>query len=102
MTYSGDGPTVTTMNIVFDSAKRDVILKERRLDFAKVAVVFAGPFLELEDDRFDYGETQLITFGYLDGREVVVVWPPRGDSRHIISLRKANEREQNNFYKQMG
>lgn len=30
----------------------------------------------------------------LDGRMVVMVWTLRGEARRIISLRKANEREQ--------
>jgi uncharacterized DUF497 family protein len=31
--------------------------------------------------------------GFLRGRMVVVVWTPRGEARHIISMRKANDRE---------
>ncbi len=39
----------------------------------------------------------MITVGYLKNRMMIVVWTPRGDNRHIISMRKANEREQNRF-----
>ncbi|MBU2829514.1 BrnT family toxin [Acidithiobacillus ferriphilus] len=43
----------------------------------------------------DYGEIRLITAGMLRERMVVMVWTPRNiDDRHIISMRKANEREQ--------
>jgi uncharacterized DUF497 family protein len=42
----------------------------------------------------DYGETRLITVGYLDSRMVVCVWTPRDDGIRVISMRKANEREQ--------
>jgi uncharacterized DUF497 family protein len=35
--------------------------------------------------------------GFLDGRMVVVAWTPRGEARRIISMRKANEREQERF-----
>lgn len=45
------------------------------------------------DDRRDYGEARLITVGFLHARMVVVVWTPRGTDRHVISMRKANERE---------
>jgi uncharacterized DUF497 family protein len=45
------------------------------------------------DDRFDYGEVRYITFGYLDEREVVVVWTVRNGSRRIISMRRANAKE---------
>ncbi|WP_425423484.1 BrnT family toxin [Stenoxybacter acetivorans] len=32
--------------------------------------------------------------GKLDNRMVVMIWTPRGENRRIISMRKANEREQ--------
>src|SRR6516162_3955438 len=32
--------------------------------------------------------------GFLAGRMVMVVWTPRGDARHIISMRKCNAKEQ--------
>jgi uncharacterized DUF497 family protein len=44
--------------------------------------------------RFDYGEERIVTIGLLRGRMVVVIWTPRGEVRHVISMRKANEREQ--------
>ncbi|MDO9527257.1 MAG: BrnT family toxin [Gemmobacter sp.] len=62
---------------------------------ARAAEIFSGATLTVEDDRVDYGETRLITIGFLDRRMVVMVWTQRGATRRIISLRKANEREQN-------
>ena len=56
--------------------------------------MFEGDTLTIEDDRFDYGEQRFITIGRLEGRMVVMVWTPRGAARRIISLRKANDREQ--------
>jgi len=87
------------MEIKFDQAKREKTMMERGLDFACSVSVFAGPHIMIEDDRLDYGESRFITYGYLDEREVVVVWTPRGDCRRIISMRKANEREKEQFYK---
>lgn len=49
--------------------------------------------VEIEDDRKDYGETRVICYGQLAGRLVVVVYVQRGESRHIVSMRKANDRE---------
>ncbi len=57
---------------------------------------------ERVDDRFDYGETRYITIGLLRGRMVVLVWTPRGAARHIISMRKANDREQARFAARLG
>ena len=62
---------------------------------ARADEVFAGATLTVEDDRQHYGEDRFITIGFLDGRMVVLVWTPRSNgTRRIISMRKANEREQ--------
>jgi len=68
-------------------------LAERGLDFGDAVHVFEGPTLEVEDRRRDYREVGIICFGYLAGRLVVIGYTPRGTSRHIFSMRKANARE---------
>jgi hypothetical protein len=83
------------MRLTYDSAKRNNTLRDRGLDFADAAIVFAGVTVEVEDTRKDYGETRIICFGLLAGRMVVVGYTPRGANRHVFSMRKANEREQN-------
>jgi uncharacterized DUF497 family protein len=82
------------MKISYDQAKRDKTLAERGLDFADFGNVLNGKHFTLEDDRLDYGETRFITIGYLDHRMVVCVWTSREDGIRVISMRKANEREQ--------
>ncbi len=82
------------MQITFDPAKRDKTLLERGLDFADAALVFSGYTVDIEDLRNDYGEARFVCYGYLAGRLVVVGYTPRGEARHIFSMRKANEREQ--------
>lgn len=81
------------MRITFDPAKRDKTLAERGLDFADAALVFAGITLEVEDARKKYGEPRIVCYGYLAKRLVVVGYTPRGEDRHIFSMRKANDRE---------
>ena len=83
------------MRITFNPTKRDKALSERGLDFDDAALIFAGVTLEIEDTRKDYGEMRVICYGMLEGRMVVVGYTPRGADRHIFSMRKANEREQN-------
>ena len=82
------------MQITFDPAKRRKTLAERGLDFADAALIFNGVTLEMEDTRKDYGEPRMICYGLLKGRMIVVGYTPRGVSRHVFSMRKANEREQ--------
>lgn len=83
--------------IDFDPIKHALTLKNRGLDMAKAGQIFEGNTITVEDDRRDYGETRYITAGKLDGRLVVVVWTARGAVRRIISLRKANDREQETY-----
>ncbi len=75
-------------------------LEDRAIDFADAVEIFSGPTLDFQDDRKDYGEIRMVTMGFLRGRMMIVVWTPRGVARHIISMRKANEREQTRFGQQ--
>jgi uncharacterized DUF497 family protein len=83
--------------ITFDPAKRDWTLRERGLDFADAAEVFSELTIDITDRRQDYGEDRINSVGYLHGRMVMVRWTPRGDTRHIISMRKTNEREKRRY-----
>ena len=82
------------MRISFDPAKRDKTLRDRGLDFADARIVFEGTTVEVDDLRKDYGERRIICFGKLKDRLVVIGYTPRGSVRHIFSMRKANDREQ--------
>lgn len=90
------------MLVIFDPAKREKTLAERGLDFADADIVFDGVTLEVEDTRRDYGEERVICYGLLAGRMVVIGYTPRGAARHIFSMRKANDREQNRIAPLLG
>jgi uncharacterized protein len=90
------------MRITFDPAKRRATLRNRRIDFADAAVVFEGLVFTFPDERFDYPEERYITVGLLAGRMVIVVWTPTEDGRRIISIRKANAREQARYLDRLG
>ena len=81
------------MRITYDPRKRATTLKERGLDFEDARIVFAGREVTVEDNRIDYGEMRYLTYGYLRGRLVGVVWTPRDGGRRIISMRKCNAKE---------
>jgi len=82
------------MQIDFDPAKRNWTLQARGLDMGRAEEIFADTSYTTQDDRQDYGEPRWITIGFLDRRMVVMVWTQQGQKRRIISLRKANDREQ--------
>lgn len=90
------------MQLSYDPAKRAWTLVERGLDFDDAVRVFAGRTIDLVDDRKDYGEPRWVTYGLLGGRMIALVWTPRDTTRHIISMRKTNEREQDAYRDELG
>jgi hypothetical protein len=82
------------LRVTYDPVKRARTLVERGLDFRDACVVFDGITVEFVDRRKNYGELRITCYGILAGRMVVVGYTPRRDSRHIFSMRKANQREQ--------
>lgn len=49
--------------------------------------------IEVEDTRYDYGETRMQALGKIEGRYHVLVYTLRGARIRVISLRKANRKE---------
>jgi uncharacterized DUF497 family protein len=86
-----DAIPINRAEIEFDIDKGAATLRERGLDFGDAAKVFAGRSITFEDRRRDYGEARWVTLGE---RMVVIAWTLRGHKRRIISMRRANEREQ--------
>lgn len=91
------------MRYEWDEAKNSSNRDKHGLDFADAEQVFAGRCVTFIDDRFDYGEKRLVTLGMLVGRVVVMAHVPRGhEVTRIISMRKANRREQKIYQKRLG
>ena len=91
------------MKLEWDGTKNRSNVAKHGLDFADAALVLGGPCVTFVDDRFDYGEKRLVTLGLLAGRVVVIAHAPRGeDVTRIISMRKANRREQQIHQKRLG
>jgi hypothetical protein len=88
--------------ITFDPAKRERTLAERGLDFNDAEHVLEGVKYQFIDDRQNYGEERITTIGFLQDRMVIVVWTRRGAVRHVISMRKANDREQRKYGEYLG
>ena len=87
----------------WDEAKNRSNFAKHGLDFGDAEQVLAGPCVTFVDSRFDYGEERLITLGQLAGRVVIIAHAPRGDdTTRIISMRKANRREQKIYQERLG
>ncbi len=81
------------MECVFDLSKDAANRVKHGVSLALAEVVFDGPHICVNDDRFDYGEVRQVAFGLIDGRLFVCVFVDRGSTRRVISLRKSNSRE---------
>ena len=87
----------------WDEAKNRSNFAKHGLDFADAEHVLTRPCVTFVDDRFEYGEKRLVSLGLLAGRVVVIAQAPRGDDiTRIISMRKANRREQKIYEKRLG
>jgi len=80
------------VEISFDSAKneRNIAL---RISFERAAEFGWASAWIRHDIRKDYGEQRYRALGLIDGRLHMLGYTPRGQRVHVISLRKANERE---------
>jgi uncharacterized protein len=89
------------MKLSWDENKRQKVLLERGLNMADVPEMFEHTHFTDQDSRIDYGEIRQVTTGFLNARLCVVVWTLREAVHHIISLRKANDREKASFKKRV-
>ncbi|MBW8320698.1 MAG: BrnT family toxin [Arenimonas sp.] len=90
------------MELEWDEEKREKNLRERGVDFADAVRFDLASSVTRVDDRNDYGEKRFVSLGSLDGRLHVLCWTRRGERLRIISLRKANDREQKAFANTFG
>ena len=81
----------------WDEAKRDSNIVKHGVDFRAIEDFDWDTALTREDVRGDYGEHRFVSIGLIGNRLFVVVWTER-EERRLISLRKANKREERIFH----
>lgn len=84
------------METSFDSAKNAANIAKHGLSLADFDGFDAQPVVVV-DDRFDYGETRYLAFGRIDGLGHCLVFTMRGDVFHLISFRRAHEKEMRRY-----
>ena len=82
----------------WNETKNRANISKHGLSFEDANIVFSGPCVTFEDTRHDYDEKRFITLGPLAGRVVVIAHTSRNENTRIISMRKANSREQKTYY----
>jgi len=82
------------MDFEWDEAKNTANIRKHGIDFADAVLIFDGPVISRIDDRRDYGETRIISFGQIADQIVAtVVHTDRNGVMRIISARLASARE---------
>jgi uncharacterized protein len=81
------------MQLSFDPDKNERNIQERELAFTLAADLDWATALIDEDTRLDYGERRYRALGCIGERLYALIFTPRADMVHVISLRKANARE---------
>jgi len=94
--------TINGVEISFDPAKSEKNLRDRGLPFDRVAQFDWLGALVVEDARKDYGERRFRVLGQIEGRLHALVFTPRAGRVHVISLRKANQREVQQYEQKAG
>ncbi|WP_448191135.1 BrnT family toxin [Azospirillum sp. sgz301742] len=86
------------MRAEFDPAKDASNIQKHGVSLTFGIAVLADPDrLSDVDSRHDYGEKRVNVLGRVGDRVYVVTYTQRGDALRIISVRKANRREQRRY-----
>ena len=82
------------MQFEWDADKNRLNLLKHGVGFEAMARFDWTTAIRAEDDRRDYGELRYLAYGRVEGRLYVCVYTQRFGAFRIISLRKANQREE--------
>ena len=85
------------MRFTYDPAKSERNIAERSLAFDLVENFDWSTALIAEDTRQDYLERRYQALGMIDEHLHMLVFTPRDELVHVISLRRANKRERNRY-----
>ncbi len=78
----------------WDEPKRQANLAKHGVDFAVAGGMDLASAIREPDTRRDYGELRFVVTAKIGVRLHIMIYTPRGDRYRIISLRKANSREE--------
>lgn len=85
------------MRLTFDPAKSARNTEERGMPFDLVVDFDWSSAWVAEDTREDYQERRFQALGFIAQHLCMLVFTPRPDAVHVISLRRANQRERKRY-----
>jgi hypothetical protein len=83
----------------WDEKKRQANLAKHLIDFADAVRIFEGPVFEKLQRR--NGGHRVLAVGLLGDVEIVVIYAMRGQYRRLISARRANRNERQDYANQL-
>ncbi len=81
----------------WDEEKRRQNIRKHEIDFVVAQTMWFGTVLEYLSDQTHHDEERDLAIGELDGDCITVIYTWRGDTRRLISARKARCYEQENY-----
>jgi uncharacterized DUF497 family protein len=88
------------LGITYDPDKNERNIRERDISFESAREFEWASAYIVEDMRKNYPERRFQALGYIGTRLHMLVFTPRAEDTHVISLRKANRREVKRYGKQ--
>ena len=85
------------MRIEYDEAKSAANDQKHGVPLSHACLIEWDTLWSLPDARRDYGENRFIGYAYIGPRLFCVVFTDRDEVRRIISLRRANRREETRY-----
>lgn len=81
------------MRLTYDPAKSERNAIERGMPFSLAELFDWSSALIVEDTRQAYPERRFQALGFIEAHLCMLVFTPRDGAVHVISLRRANQRE---------
>jgi uncharacterized protein len=88
------------MQFSYDDAKNKSNVQKHGVALSEAKLLEWDLLISSHDGRREYGEVRTIGFAPIANRLYCIVFTQRDTTTHVISLRKANEREIRNYVKQ--
>ena len=86
------------MKIEFDPKKDAANHAKHGVSMAFAEFFDFSTALLTQDTRRDYREARMIALGYIGSRLYTLIFTRRGETVRVISLRKANKREERSYF----
>ncbi len=90
------------MNISYSQTKNQQNIEKHGISFELIEEMEQTTSYTKQDLRNKYNEPRFISYGFIRNRLHILIWTLREYKMRAISLRKANKKEEREYYDKMG